>query len=139
MNALFPSSLAAALAVAAAAPLAAQNPTPAPAPVPATAPAGAPSILGDWVWTAFADGQEVSQGTMRLVRNGAALAGSVVFPEGEAPLESVSFDGQVLQFTVPGPNGAIRAEGRFGSGGAVSGTWTDAAGGGGTWTAARRP
>ncbi len=137
MNALTRTSLVAAIALAAAAPLAAQTPTPAPAPAPAPT-AGAPSVIGDWVWTAFADGQQVSQGTMRLVRNGPTLAGTVVFPEGEAPLESVSFDGQVLQFTVPGAEGAIRAEGRFGADGAITGTWSNAAGGQGTWTA-RRP
>ncbi len=135
MSALIRTSVAAVLAFVAAAPLAAQNPTPAPA--PASPPAAAPNIVGDWVWTAMVDDQPVSQGTMRLVRNGGVLQGSVVFPEGEAPLESVSFDGRVLLFTVPGPNGAIRAEGRFADG-VISGTWSDAAGGQGTWTA-RRP
>ncbi len=135
MNPLLRTSLAAAVALAATSPLAAQSPTP---PAPATPPAGAPNILGDWTWTALVDDQQVSQGTMRLVRNGTALQGTVVFPEGEAPLETVSFDGRVLQFIVPGPNGAIRAEGRFGADGTMSGTWSDAAGGQGTWTA-RRP
>jgi hypothetical protein len=122
-----PAILAAALAVSPPG-LAAQTPPPAPA----------AEVVGDWAWTAYVNDEVVSQGTMRVVLADGRLTGSVVFPEGEAPLESVSYDGRLLRFAVPGPNGVIQAEGSLRANGTLAGTWTDAQGGQGTWTASKR-
>ena len=101
-----------------------------------------PSVVGDWAFEAFMQGQAqtIATGKMQFARVDTVYSG-VMHQDGdiERRMTGVSFTYPRVVFLVESPESVTSVNGTLTHADSLAGQWSDTRGNGGTWKAVRRP